>query len=59
MKMFRKWYKDEWDEKAPSAKLGDCILELLGSEEYLKYKENAHRGLNDAEFTQKIYEKMI
>lgn len=59
MKMYRKWYKETWDEKAPSAKLGDVIFDLLGSDEYSSYLNNAHRGLNDAEFTQKIYEKMI
>ena len=59
MKMYRKWYKEEWDEKAPSAKLGDVILDLLGGEEYRLYTSNSHRGLNDAEFTQKVYEKLI
>ena len=59
MKMYRKWYMKEWDEKAPSAKLGDVILDLLGSEEYCLYLSNSHRGLNDAEFTQKVYEKLI
>ena len=59
MKMYRKWYKETWDEKAPSAKLKDVIFDLLGNEEFLSYLNNAHRGLNDAEFTQKIYEKMI
>ena len=59
MKMYRKWYMKEWDEKTPSAKLGDVILDLLGSEEYCLYLSNSHRGLNDAKFTQKVYEKLI
>ena len=59
MKMYRKWYKDHYGENAPSSKLGDVILELLGNEEYLSYLSNSHRGLNDAEFTQKVYEKLI
>ena len=59
MKMYRKWYKDQYDENAPCAKLGDVVLELLGNEEYLSYLSNSHRGLNDAEFTQKVYENLI
>ena len=59
MKMYRKWYKEQYDENAPCAKLGDLVLELLGNEEYLSYSSNSHRGLNDAEFTQKVYEKLI
>ena len=59
MKMYRKWYKEQYDEKAPCAKLGDVVLELLGNEEYLSYRSNSHRGLNDAEFTQKVYENLI
>ena len=59
MKMYRKWYKEQYDENAPCAKLGDVVLELLGNEEYLSYLSNSHRGLNDAEFTQKVYENLI
>ena len=59
MKMYRKWYKDQYDENAPCSKLGDVVLELLGNEEYLSYLSNSHRGLNDAEFTQKVYENLI
>lgn len=59
MKMYRKWYKEEWGEKAPSAKLGDVIFDLLDRDEYSSYRSNSHRGLNDAEFTQKVYEKLI
>lgn len=59
MKMYRKWYKEQYDENAPCSKLGDVVLELLGNEEYLSYLSNSHRGLNDAEFTQKVYENLI
>lgn len=59
IEMYRKWYQVNYSQKAPSAKLGDVISTLLGNENYSNYLKNAHRGLNDATFTQKIYEKII
>ena len=29
MKMYRKWYKDQYDENAPCAKLGDVVLRVI------------------------------
>lgn len=59
MEMYRKWYKDQWGEKPYSAKLGDIVIELLEIDAYSEYKKNSHRGLNDAMFTNKIYQHMI
>ena len=59
MQMYRKQYKEQYYENAPCAKLGDVILKLLGNEKYRSYLSNYHRDLNDAEFTQKVYENLI
>ncbi|WP_042275551.1 3'-5' exonuclease [[Clostridium] dakarense] len=59
MEMYKKWHKEYYDMKADGAKLGDAITELLGIDEWSNYNNNAHRGLNDAEYAHKIYQKMV
>ncbi|MNN75756.1 DNA polymerase III subunit epsilon [compost metagenome] len=58
MKLYRKYYKEMYDEKPDSAKLSACVFDLLSQEDNKVYSAGAHRALTDATMVYKIYEKI-
>lgn len=58
MEIYKKWYKEKYEWYPLGCKLGNVIEDIFGYDEFEKYKLNAHRALNDAEYVQKIYSKI-
>lgn len=58
MKLYKKKYKEWYDESPCSTKLSWCVDELLDEEDIQYYEKNAHRALTDATMVYKIYEKL-
>lgn len=58
MRLYRKVYKEENDEKPYSSTLESCIEYLLSPSDMDEYLESAHRALTDAIMVHEIYEKL-
>ncbi|MCR3760292.1 3'-5' exonuclease [Clostridium felsineum] len=56
MKLYRKYYKDTFEEKPYSSKLSVCVSDLLSPKDIEEYSTGAHRALTDSTMVYKLYE---